>query len=232
MSGVPQVTFGAFRRGFAEAQPLALGAMAYGALFGVLTAQAGLSVLEAGLMSAFVYSGSAQIAALQSWKSDAALVPMVLAILMINARYALYSAALRPWLGGVAAPKVYPTLFFLTDGGWLLALRRREEGLNDMGYLLGTGIGQVYAWVGGTILGNLIGGLVRDPGRFGVDFMLVAISAAMAVGLWRGRADIGRGGVALVVAVVATWLVPAGWVIVVAGFASAAWVYLTWEEEA
>src|SRR3546814_13395692 len=90
-------------------------------------------------MSAAVYSGSAQIAALQAWSSAPLLLPLAATILVMNARYILYGAALRPWLGGLGAHQVYPTLYFLGDGNWALSMKEHAEGRTDAGFVFGSG---------------------------------------------------------------------------------------------
>ncbi|RVT89045.1 hypothetical protein EOD42_25645, partial [Rhodovarius crocodyli] len=35
-----------------------------------------------------------------------------------------------------------------------------------------------------------MGGLIPDPASLGMDFMLVAFSAALMMGMWRSRADL------------------------------------------
>ena len=82
------------------AQPLAPGVALYGLVFGVLAGERSLSWLYAMLMSTFVYSGSAQLAALQNLSQSALVLPIVATILVMNARYVLYSAAIQPWLAG------------------------------------------------------------------------------------------------------------------------------------
>ena len=54
----------AFFAGALRCAPVALGALAYGLVFGALAQQAGLSFGETAFMSAVVYSGSAQFVAL------------------------------------------------------------------------------------------------------------------------------------------------------------------------
>ena len=62
-------------RGFRVGQPLGIAAFVYGVAFGLVAHQASISVAEALLMSAVVYSGSAQLAAVSvinqstSWAS-------------------------------------------------------------------------------------------------------------------------------------------------------------------
>ena len=75
MSGEAATTFtsAGVRRGFLQGQPLAPGAFIYGMVFGVLASERGLAWLEALLMSVFVYSGSAQLAALHGWSNSQAI---------------------------------------------------------------------------------------------------------------------------------------------------------------
>lgn len=214
-------TFAGVREGFFAAQPLAPGVAVYGLVFGVLAGEAQLSWLEALLMSSFVYSGSAQIAALQVWSSSPALLPLIATILVMNARYLLFSAALQPWLSGVRPGQAYASLFFLGDGNWVLSTRHHAGGHSDAGYVLGSGVAMFLPWTLGTLAGHLLGALVSNPARLGLDFMLVAFSAAMGLAMWRGRGDwlpaLAAGLVAL-----ALWrLVPGAWYIVGAGLAGA-----------
>ena len=70
------------RHGFFVAQPMAASVLLYGAVFGVLAGEAGLSSIQALLMSALVYSGSAQLAALEIGVSGSLLPPLLLAVLL------------------------------------------------------------------------------------------------------------------------------------------------------
>ena len=53
--------------------------------------------------------------------------------LTVNLRFFLMSMTLRPWFGGLPAWQAYPILFFVTDVGWLRAMRYRAEGGSDVG---------------------------------------------------------------------------------------------------
>ena len=232
IQSVAPFTTAGIRRGFVAAQPLALGIIVYGMVFGVLAATAKLSVLEAVLMSAAVYSGSAQLAALQSWSGAGLILPLVLTVVMINARYVLYGAALRPWMGGLGPAQSYPALFFLGDANWAMAMKEHAAGRDDAGFVLGSGIAMFLPWCLGTAAGHVGGGLVSNPAALGLDFMLVAFSAAFAVAMWRGRADLAAALVAAAVAIGLSFVLPAGWVIVGAGLASAAVGYWMHDDRA
>ena len=83
-----------------QAQPLAPGVAVYALVFGALAGERGLSWLQAVLMSTFVYSGSAQLAALQVWSTQSqAVLALVVTVLAINARYVLYGASMHTAYG-------------------------------------------------------------------------------------------------------------------------------------
>ncbi|MFN3569470.1 MAG: AzlC family ABC transporter permease [Polaromonas sp.] len=212
-------TAAGIRRGFFTAQVMAPGITLYAMVFGVLASERGMSWLQAMLMSAAVYSGSAQLAALQGWTATAAVTPVIVTILVMNARYVLYGAALQPWLAGLPRHQSWGSLFFLGDGNWAMAMREYEAGYRDAGYVLGSGVAMFVPWLGGTLAGHLLAGSVPNPAAFGLDFMLVAFAAAIGMVLWRGKSDLWPA----VAAGLAGWLVyrlvPGAWYIVAAGIA-------------
>jgi hypothetical protein len=103
-------------RGFVVTQPLAIGGLVYGMTFGILALGNGLSLAQAMVMSLTVYSGSGQIAAVGAMHAGAGLFATVATVLLLNARYVLYGAALRPWLVCIAPLKAYS---LLSENVWL-----------------------------------------------------------------------------------------------------------------
>lgn len=208
-------------RGFVLAQPLAPGVAVYGLVFGALAGERGLSWLQSLLMSVFVYSGSAQLAALQVWSAQSsAVLALVLTVVAINARYLLYSAAIQPWLSQVSRPQALGTLFLLGDGSWALAMREYAAGYRDAGFILGSGLAGFIPWIVGTLVGQLLASEMPDPRAWGLDFMLPAFAAAIGMSLWRGRADLVPLACAAAVALSMQLLAPSGWTVVLAGLAA------------
>src|SRR5258708_37379194 len=103
----------------------------------------------------------------------------------INSRSVLMGATLRPVLTGHPPARLYGTLFFLVDQDWILVMRDREKGFDNLGYLLGSGVVTWSIWVACTMAGRALGGWIPDPRAFGVDFMLGAFFATVAVAFWR-----------------------------------------------
>lgn len=223
MSTADPVTFtrAGIRRGFVMAQPLTPGVALGGVVFGVLAGERGLSWLNAVLMSTFMYSSTAQLAALQHLSQSAAVLPIVATILVMNARYVLYGAAIQPWLAGASRPQGLASLFFLGDANWAMAMKEYHGGYRDAGFVLGSGVAMFVPWVGATLAGLLLASSVPDPARFGLDFMLVAFAAAIGISVWRGRVDLWPAGAAALVAFALHKLVPGGWYIVGAGVTGA-----------
>ncbi|MCY7317995.1 MAG: AzlC family ABC transporter permease [Ramlibacter sp.] len=214
------------RRGFLLAQPLTPGTLLYGMVFGVLASERGLAWLQALLMSVFVYSGSAQLAVLQSWSQSPLILPLILpmvaTVLVINARYVLYGASVQPWLVQATRGQALGTLFLLGDGNWALAMREYQTGYRDAGFVLGSGLATFAPWIAGTLLGFFLGNILPHPATFGLDFMLVAFAAAIGISVWPGRAGVAPAVAAAVVALVLPRLLPGGWAIVGAGLAAGA----------
>jgi predicted branched-subunit amino acid permease len=84
------------RDGYLRCLPIALGVAGYGVVFGVLARESGLSVPEATLMSATVLAGAAQLIALELWADPVPVAAVVGTTLVVNLRYVLMGAALRP----------------------------------------------------------------------------------------------------------------------------------------
>lgn len=209
------------RAGFLTCLPIALGVGGYGVAFGMLARRAGLSVAEATLMSATVIAGAAQIVAVELWAEPLPVATIVLTTLAVNLRYSLMGAALGPWLERLSPRQSYGSLLVMADENWALTMRELKSGSNRGAFLLGTGIAIWCCWVGATIIGATAGGVIGDPARYGIDFVLAAVFVALAVELWEGHSTLVPWLVALVTAIVAAALVPGEWYILLGGLAAA-----------
>jgi 4-azaleucine resistance transporter AzlC len=217
------VTFslGGVRDGMRLSVPFVAGVLAYGFAFGVLTHQAGLSSAEVGLMCALVFAGSSQFVALGLWATPIPIGAIVLTTLVVNLRYFLMSAALRPWYLKVPPVQTYVSLFFLTDEGWALAMSRFARGHREAAVAFGTGLALYGAWISASLAGHTFGNLVGDPARLGLDFAFAAVVLALLRSFWTGQQSLLPWLVAGSVAVVAHRWLPGTWYIVLGGLAGA-----------
>lgn len=192
--------------------------------------EAGLSPLEATLMSTLVYSGTAQAATVGGFATGTGILAAVVTVLMLNARYLLYGASLRPWLSQTSPAQAYATLWFLGDANWAMSTKAHAEGEHDAAFIFGSGVSMYLPWVAGTALGATAGDWIADPRTLGVDFLLVAFCFAMAIDLFKSRTDVAPAAAAVVVAGLLDRLAPSGWTLVAAGLAGGFTAWLRYDE--
>lgn len=209
-------------RGIRGAGAPAGSAVIYGLAFGLLADQTGLSLIATVLMSALVYSGSAQFVALQAWGDPIPLATIAGAIVAVNARYFLLGAALRPWFHTLSPTKSYASLFLMSDGNWAPAIREFQAGRLDAAYMLGVGAALYTGWIASTAVGHALGQAIPDPHRFGLDFVLLAFFVVLAVSLWRGKGDLVPFAVAAVVALLVERFAPGQWYMLAGALAGSA----------
>jgi predicted branched-subunit amino acid permease len=194
----PDWSLAGLRFGAFLALPVLPGMIAFGIAVGATAARKGFGLIDSILMNGLVYGGASQMVAMEVWPERitlASLAALALLTATVNARMLLIGASLRPWLGPLPSWQAYPMLHLSTDPGWLIAMRYRAEGGNDAAVFLGAGLLVWAVWMAATTVGYLMGALVSDPRRIGLDLVMPIFFAAMLVPLWRGgRRPAGLGG--------------------------------------
>jgi 4-azaleucine resistance transporter AzlC len=192
----------AFRAGFRAAIPYAIAGGLVAASFGVVAEEAGFSGLAAVVMSAIVFAGSAQFAAVAIIAQGGAVGAAITAAALVNARFLPMGVALAPSLPGGPVKRALQGQPVI-DASWAMAMD--ADGNFDRWYLFGATSVQYLAWVAGTVLGVVGGDLLGDPRDLGIDAVYPAFFAALLIGELRdGRAM----GVAALGALIALALVP------------------------
>jgi predicted branched-subunit amino acid permease len=223
-SGAPIWSRSGWRQGFRLGVPVLAGMSLFGVAVGTTSARIGLDFVDMLLMNVFVYAGIAQMVAMEIWPQSmtwGAIAALALVVAVVNSRLLLMSASLQPWFAPLPAWQVYPLLYYLTDPGWLIAMRYRGEGGRDLGVhgattVLVRTVGLV-AVTGGYFLGSLI----ANPQRYGLDLAMPVFFAVMLVPLWRGPRRGIAWAIAGVVALAVQYLVPGWWFIVAGSIAGA-----------
>ncbi len=170
--------------------------------FGLLARQAGFSAVGAIVMSAIVFAGSAQFAAVSIIAAGGGVGAAIGAAALMNARFLPMGIALAPSLQGSAALRAAQGQA-VVDASWALA--HRGGGRFDRHFLLGASAVQYVTWLGGTALGALAGRALGDPQALGLDVIFPAFFIALLLPELR---DARSRGVALAGALVALALVP------------------------
>ncbi|WP_199828092.1 AzlC family ABC transporter permease [Streptomyces sp. XY332] len=179
----------AWAAGFGQAVPVMLGYVPVAFAFGVLGHTAGLPWWAMVAMSAFVYGGSSQFAALQLLAVGAAPYAIVLTTFVVNLRHLLLSAAIAPRLAGWRLREQALFAYELTDEAFAVHSAQYAERAQRPKAEVFTFNTAVHAsWVAGTLAGVLAGDLVTDVEALGLDYALPAMfMALLAAGIIADR---------------------------------------------
>lgn len=153
--------------------------LAYGAVWGGLARQAGLSAGEAVAMCLLVTAGTAQFVALPMLASGAPAALLVVTTYIVNLRHYLMAASLAPFFAGLARGRLALLAHGVTDESYALTLARFARRPAHPAYFAGTAVAAYGAWVLGATAGALLGSRIPDPHRFGLDFVFPAVFIAI-----------------------------------------------------
>jgi predicted branched-subunit amino acid permease len=145
--------------------------------FGVI-AEPVIGGTEAVVMSAVLFAGSAQFAAVAVLAAGGGPAAAIAAGLMLNARYGPMGIALAPSLRGGPLRRAAIGQAMI-DFSWAAA--NRGGGRFDAPFMLGATLPSYPAWVGGTIAGVLAGDLIGDPEALGLDAIFPAFFLCLLV---------------------------------------------------
>ena len=154
-------------RGVRASLPILLPTLALGVTFGVLAAPV-VGTLATVVMSAVVWSGTAQFAALTALSGGASVVTAGGSALLANLRFLPMGVAIAPSLRGRRLRRA-ATAATLVDASFAIA--HRGEGRFDIPLLMGAAPLQYLGWLAGTVLGATGSGLIGDPARWGLDVL-------------------------------------------------------------
>jgi 4-azaleucine resistance transporter AzlC len=166
----PDAGHGSFASGVRAGVPYAIASTLVGISFGVL-ARPVMGSAAAIVMSITSFAGSAQFAALAVLSGGGGALPAIVAGCLLNLRFVPMGISIAPWLRHrhwVRAARGQA----LVDASWAMA--NRGSGRFDVDFLLGATAIQYPAWVLGTVIGVLLGGVIRHPGALGLDAVFPA----------------------------------------------------------
>jgi predicted branched-subunit amino acid permease len=174
---------------------------------GVAMVGSGMSPLAAMTMSLAAYAGTAQLAALQLVAAGAPLALILVATLVLNLRFALYSLAMAPHLRDGATRRKVLYSYLLSDNGYAHFVARYASHPDDPGkvaYYLGACAAIWTTWQAATAAGIGVG--TRIPPHWHLEFIVTLTFFALGISLIRDRAMAAAAATAAVVAVLTTSL--------------------------
>ena len=219
-------TAAGFRRGVFAAIPMMIGSAVGGFAIGVAYRGIELGLASAVLLSAVVYSATAQAVTLALWSATPPIAAMMLAVLITNARYLAMGAHMRQMFPDMRRRIMAPILAITGDGAWMLTAVEAAEGRRDAGFLLGLNTPIAFGWIGGTALGYLLPVTLKGPLAIAAAFLPLGFIAALLPLQWRGKRSLLPWITAAAAGIAAASLIGHGWAMLVGGAAGtlvAAW---------
>ena len=212
----------AFAKGFRDGLPFLLVAGPFAMLFGVVATEAGLPLLQTMVMTSLVIAGASQFAALQLMLDGAGLWLVLAGALAVNLRMAMYSASLVPWLGKAPLWQRACAAYLLFDQPYALSVSefeaRPELSVPErVAYFFGTVVHLVPVWIGGTLLGALVGETI--PESLALDFAMPITFLTLVAPMLKTLAHVAAAVVSIAVALLLAGM-PAGTGLLVAAGAA------------
>ncbi|MCC9624647.1 AzlC family ABC transporter permease [Thalassospira sp. MA62] len=217
------------RRGALACLPLLPSTIIFGAVLGVVAAQRGLSLGELLFMSLAVFAGSAQFVSVDLWRETVPIATIIIATAVINVRYVLIGASLRPVFRGRPLWVKIAGMHLVADENWAVTMTQKD--LANPGFLLGGGVFLGVVWATGNTAGYLLGGGIPDPEVYALDFAFTAVFAALTIGMWKGKVDLLPWIAAAIGPIIGHFTLPGSWAILMGAGAGVLVAALTWRDD-
>ena len=208
-----------FRRGLRDAFPLVPPIAVFGAVFGALAVQAGLTPWLTMLTSLIVVSGAAQVAIVGLLASGA--TPVLLATTGLALRHIPMSAALSNLLGQAPTHHRIRLAWVLVDETFGLTVNAaRDPSIDLVSFKSAADLAVYITWLGSSAVGAFYGAEV-DTSRLGIEIVFPLVFLGLAAPLLRGRRHWMTAGLAAVAAVASVLALPSEWRVTAAAIVGA-----------
>lgn len=155
--------------------PLSISAIPWGVLCGTLAVEAGLSGLQAQMMSLTMFAGTAQLSGITILAAGGSWLTLINSTSMVNVRYILYSAVYKEEI--TKLPLYKRLLFAFTMNDFMFAVSEESQlkkGYFDYAYTVTAGLVFYVIWNLSTFLGIFLARFLSDIDSLGFDFVIAA----------------------------------------------------------
>lgn len=174
-----------FRAGVFACLPTILGYWSIGFAAGAIGVLAGFSILNIGLLAAFLYAGSAQFMFYSLHAAGAGIVPIVLGVLLINMRYMLMSSYMAMYFTQANALEKFIGGALLTDETFGVAAQYAgRNGSLPFAWLLGLNLTAWLNWIVANLIGALLAAFLPASLTDGLSFSLVSMFIGLLLMIW------------------------------------------------
>lgn len=172
-----------FRQGFLDHLPFFPSTLVWGVIFGAAASVSGIPGWCTTLMSAIVFSGTAQLAILKVLHSG--LLGIFVTSLLVSLRFVPMVLAIGPRLAAGRLGRALAVIG-IVDAGFALSMRR-PAGPGLAAYVLGTSANAYLAWMVGTAAGVMLGPVIPHGWTAVTDGVIVVLFITLTVELCETR---------------------------------------------
>lgn len=177
--------------GVRDISPVVLGMAPFGLLAGVAAIEAGLPVWGANLFSGAIFAGAAQLAAFDLITQGTPAPVVIGTILVINARFVMYSASLALHTAEESAGRRATMAYLLTDQAYAVTIAKLTDDprmTHRVAYYLGAAGTLWVFWQVYTLVGAVAGAAI--PEDVPIEFAIPLVFAALLVPAVTDRATV------------------------------------------
>lgn len=148
-----------------------------GVTFGVLADSAGLSIPKVAVMSALVFTGASQFAAVGVIVGGGTAIAAFGSAMMLAARNTLYGPVVDRGLPGSTSGRIVAAHFVIDETTAMSAAQQDPDAARDAFWF--TGVWLWTLWLAGSIAGAVLGSFIGDPSAWGLDSAFPASFVAL-----------------------------------------------------
>lgn len=195
-----------FRTGVRDAVPLQVGLIPYGLIAGIAAVRVGLTPVEALSLSAFIYAGASQLAAIDLLAGNAPLAVIILTGAVVNARFLMFSASLAPYFKEYRLRWRAILAAFIVGMSYARAIAEFEsdDSLHFGWYFFGVTLSLYVVWVLTTAAGIAVGASV--PEGLNLTFIVPLVFLTLTVSAIKNRSTLSAALVGGLTATALAWL--------------------------
>lgn len=159
--------------------PIVIGYTPIAIAFGILSKTTGISMVDCLLFSVLVFAGASQFMALNLLSVGVGIGQIILTTLLVNFRHFLMSASIALRVETDMKKWVPIIAFGITDETFSVA--SFKEGQLTKEFLFALEFVSYFAWVSGSVLGYLLGGILPNIIKSSMGIGLYAMFAALLI---------------------------------------------------
>ena len=181
-----------FLLGVRAMSPILLGMVPFALISGVTCAELGLSVGQTSGMALLIFAGAAQLATVQLLGLNAPALVIILTAVIINLRFAMYSASIAPYFERLPARWKAVLSAVLTDQAYAISVVHFQAPNSNKTwqhwFYLGGAVSLWATWQVGSVVGLLLGASL--PATWGLDFAIPLVFMALLAPMVRNRPSV------------------------------------------